>query len=112
MRNDLIFHVVSRRKWPHLNKNGFYRPENIEESGLVYCVKGNHLQDYLNAGYKGRKNLLILVIDTSRLVNRFRKDDEESTVVVEDGINLDAILDKIRIDCSKEGTFDITIRQD
>lgn len=112
MRTDLIFHVVSRRKWPELNKNGYYTPENLDNMGGVLCVKPDQLQDHLNQEFEGRKNLLILVIDSSRLTNKVYKNKDGNTVSVEGAINLDAILDKIRIDCSGDGFFDIDVISD
>lgn len=109
MRTDLIFHVVSRRKWPELNKNGYYSSENSEETGGVNCVKAEYLQNHLNQEYKDRKNLLILVIDVSRLTSKVSDKSDGKTVFIEGKVNLDAILDKIRIDCSEDGSFDISV---
>lgn len=112
VRADLIFHIVSRRKWPELNKGGYYKSENLDQIGGITCVKSGELKSYLNEKFKGRKNLLILVIDTLRLSNRVYENKEDATVSVEGGINLDAILDKIRINCSEDGTFDIDVTEE
>jgi uncharacterized protein (DUF952 family) len=109
MNPDLIFHAVSRRKWPSLNKGGYYSPEDLSETGVIRCAESEGLNEYLNREFTGRKNLLLLVIDTSRLVNRPRKKDEHHMVAIEGEINLDAILDKIRIDCDSEGKFDLRV---
>ena len=108
MNSDLIFHAVSRRKWPTLTKEGYYSSEDIEETEGILCSKKEYLKEYMNEYFKGRKNLIILVIDSSRLTTGI-KEKTEKTVVVSEGINVDAILDKIRIDCSEDGTFDIDV---
>lgn len=114
MRPDLIFHVVSRRKWPSLNQGGFYRPETEkkDEKLTIECVKAPQLNNYLNRNFKGRKNLFILVVDVSRLANRIKEDSESGYIYVDEGINVDSILDKIRIDCNKEGQFDLDVKSD
>ncbi len=109
MSSDLVFHVVSRRKWPSLNKGGVYQPEDFAETGTVICVDAPGLEEYLNSEYQGRKNLLILVIDSSRLMARPKREKDSSRVTVEAGINLDAILDKIRIDCNPDGLFSVEV---
>lgn len=109
MSSDLIFHIVSRRKWHTLNKDGFYKPEGFEEEVGTKCITPAVLKEYMNTNYKGRKNLLLLVIDKSRLANSFKTKKEEGIVFVQGGINVDAILDKIRVDCSPEGTFNIEV---
>lgn len=111
MSSDLVFHICSRRKWHQLNKEGFFKPENFDEKTGIKSVEAEMLNSYLNEHYKGRKNLLLLVIDKSRLVNRPKKGDD-GFVYIPDGINIDAILDKIRVDCLKDGSFDIEISTD
>ncbi|MDX1590450.1 MAG: hypothetical protein R3283_00725 [Balneolaceae bacterium] len=106
---DLIFHVVSRRKWRDLYTNGFYKSEDFSETQIVECVTAEELNSYLNKNFQGRKNLLILVIDVFRLSNRYSRNEESGRVVVEGGVNGDAILDKIRIDCNQDGEFDIEV---
>jgi uncharacterized protein (DUF952 family) len=110
MKSDLIFHVVSRRKWHGLNKHGIYTPEIFEDTGRVECVEAQELSNYLNREFSGRKNLIILVIDKSRLSNAYQNKPETGRVLVEKGINLDAILDKIRIDCEPDGSFDVEFK--
>ena len=110
MSSDLIFHVVSKRKWRDRNKGGYYTTEeSSSESNDVECVTSHYLNEYLNSRFRGRKNLLLLVIDKSRLVNPIKKEDENNVLWVIDGINIDAILDKIRLDCDTEGKFDLMV---
>jgi uncharacterized protein (DUF952 family) len=109
LQTDLIFHVVSRRKWRDLNKGGFFQTEDFEDTGVINCVTSDKLNTYLNSDFKGRKNLLILVIDVFRLTNRYHFNNDNGLVEVSGGINTDAILDKIRIDCGEDGLFDIEV---
>ena len=108
MNSDLIFHVVSRRKWPELNKNGFYQPEDFDETGKIECVEPEFLQDYLNKEHRGRKNLYLLVIDMNRLISKAEK-GEQGIRVLGKPINTDAILDKIRLYCNKDKQFEIDV---
>lgn len=109
LQTDLIFHVVSRRKWRDLNKGGYYKPENFPEKEVVECVTAENLNSFLNDQFHGRKNLLILVIDLYRLSSRYKDDPDRGRVHIMGGVNADAILDKIRIDCNKDGRFDVEV---
>lgn len=110
MNYDLIFYVIPKRKWHEMSVHGKLSPqkldENTEENKIV-CATSVSLKNYLDSNFKGRKNLLLLVIDKSRVKNRVVMDSEENLAIVEDSINLDAILDKITINCNDEGVFDI-----
>lgn len=110
MDTDLIFHIVSRRKWPELNNGGFYKPEDFDPEFGIECVSSSYLQEYLNKDHFGRKNLFILVIDKFRLTTKMRKEKDGDIIKLLDPINLDAILDKIRIDCNEEKKFDLTVK--
>ncbi len=110
MSSDLIFHIVSKRKWRDRNKGGFYTTDDTTDGEQkVECISSVNLKDYLNENFKARKNLLLLVIDKSRLINPILKSQSDNIVWIKDGINIDAILDKIRIDCDKEGKFDLEV---
>lgn len=109
MSLDLIFHIVSRRKWQSLNKGGYYKPEIYSNEDEIECVTGNQLNSYLNKKFSGRKNLVILVIDKFRLVNKVRLDRENELVYIKKSVNIDAILDKIRIDADVDGKFNLEV---
>lgn len=139
---DLLFHVVSKRKWKLQIRDGMYRPEHYHEDNGVETVTGKDINKYLNAMYAGRKNLLLIVIETSRLRKRSaitqevvreqkgkREQDvqQEQNVVhqqtgngayeipiyrIPEPIHKLAILDKIRIDCNEKGLFDVQLHQD
>ena len=69
------------------------------------------LDEYLNSEFEGRKNLFLLVIDVSRLATDMKKSEENGTyVTVYQPINIDAILDRIRLDANEEGEFDVSVK--
>ena len=110
MNTDLIYCPVSKRKWKEFNTGGYYRPKiEEEEIDSIPCATNGTLNSVLNESFKGRKNLLILVIDKSRLEPKIAVDKESGKVSVEGAINTDAILDKIRIDCNDDGLFDLEV---
>lgn len=110
MNADLIFYAVSRRKWPRLNKNGIFAPEDFDAEEGMLCAQPDNLKEYLNKYYKGRKNLFLLVIDVSRLSTNIQKKKEGNYIMLHSPVNTDAILDKIRIDCNQDGLFDLSVK--
>lgn len=111
MSSNLIFHVVSKRKWLEFNKGGYYNPSGRRYEEGIVCVNADRLKEYINTNYKGRRQVLLLVVDKSRLVNKLEFDDEREYYLVKDRINMDAILDKIFIKPNKEGVFDIEVTE-
>lgn len=110
MQEDLIFHAVPSRKWTSLNKNGNFAPEDFNPDEGIKCALPGTLVNYLNANFEGRKNLLLLVIDVSRLSTNIQKKKSDGYVYLNKPINIDAILDKIRLDSNENGKFDIDVK--
>lgn len=111
MNHDIIFHAVSKRKWPEYNKQGSFNPTGLpDKEAVIKCSSSENLKEYLNDGFKGRKNLLLLVIDRFRVNNKITKGDQSGELLIHGAINIDAILDKIRIDCNTDGHFDIELK--
>ena len=104
MSTDLIFHILSKRKWQERNNAGTYSTGEDE----IECVTSPTLNAYLNTHFQGRKNLLMLVIDRNRLSNSILR-EENGKLYLSRAINLDTVLDKIRLDSEKDGTFDIKV---
>tara|TARA_R100001143_G_scaffold63591_1_gene73008 strand:+ start:31039 stop:31386 length:348 start_codon:yes stop_codon:yes gene_type:complete len=112
MSSQLIFHIVSKRKWRECFQEGIYRlksEDDSEQGSEIECVSIKYLNQYLNQHFKGRKNLFILVIDISRLARKPNLTEDQELIHIDNEIRSEAILDKIRIDCGKEGQFDLNV---
>lgn len=109
MSKDLIFHVASKRKWRERIDRGWYRPDPGTEETGVLCVGAGHLRTYVNAKFAERKKAMLLVIDRARVVNPIHQDGDTGMYIVEDGINTDAILDRITLTQNEDGLYDIEV---
>lgn len=112
MSSNLIFHALSKRKWKEFNKGGFYVPEGDKYTDGIVCVRPGRLNEFINKNFERRRQVMLLVIDKSRLLSKLTFDKERDCFLVEDRINMDAILDKIYIKPNKEGLFDIDVTED
>ncbi len=115
MSEELIFHLVTKRKWREYQRNGFYSPKDPllpkDETTWVECLKASQVEGAANSRFQGRKSLLMLVVDSRRLAGKmeYREVEGERLPMVEGGINLDAILDKIELIPNNKGEFEIKI---
>lgn len=112
MSSNLIFHVVSKRQWKEFNQGGYFNPEGSRYKDGVVCVKPDKLKSYINENFKGRRQVLLLVIDKSRLVSKTEVDEEREFILIKDRINMDSVLDKIFIKPNKVGVFDVDVTED
>jgi uncharacterized protein (DUF952 family) len=111
MSKDLIFHVASKRKWRDRIERGQYKADPETDDTGVLCVGAQHLRSYVNSKFSDRKKAMLLVIDKARVVNPIQQDKETGIYIIEEGLNTDAILDRITLTQNEEGLYDIEIEE-
>lgn len=113
MKDEIIFHLVTQNTWKASQQSGEYIPESLKEEGFVHCSTGQQIEKTANRLFIGEKRLFLLVIDVSRLQPRLIYEDTEGTSEkfphIYGPINIDAIIDKIKIFPDKDGSFKINV---
>lgn len=84
-------------------------PEDFDPETGITLVAPKNINQYLNEQFEGRKNLLILVVDKARLTSGLSTDESTGITKLKAPLQLEAILDKIRIDCNEEKKFDLKV---
>lgn len=64
---DLIFHITSRHEAEEANLSGKYVPRDFGREGFVHCSYRHQLAAVADRLFRGRKDLVVLQIDPSRL---------------------------------------------
>lgn len=63
----MILHIASRAEWDETQGRGEYAASSLKAEGFIHCSTENQVLAVANAFYRGRKDLVLLVIDESRL---------------------------------------------
>lgn len=63
----MILHITSRAEWEHAQTRGEYRAPSLETEGFIHCSTEKQVIPVANAFYRGRNDLVLLVIEASRL---------------------------------------------
>lgn len=109
---DLIFHLVSKRKWKEWQQNGYYKPQTGEDNeDWIECYTAANVEKIANQHFRSRKHILMLVINTPRLSSKIELREKEGIQypMIERRINLDAIIDKISLVPDENGFYEIKI---
>lgn len=112
MKPDLIFYLVSARKWKERQKYGYYYPEADENSEVwIRCYLPEEVEEHANRLFSGRRKILLLVIHSNRISEKleYREENGNQIPMIKNRINLDAVIDKIQLVPNEEGKFDIKI---
>lgn len=111
MQHDLIFHIVEKRIWKERENSGEYTPESLEHEGFIHCSTGHQINDTANRIFEGRRHLLLIIIDATRVIADVKYEEDpdrgEAYPHIYGPLNTDAILDKISLNPDKKGNFDL-----
>lgn len=63
----MILHITSRSEWKAAQERGEYTAPSLENEGFIHCSTEKQVLPVAHAFYGGRNDLVLLVIEASRL---------------------------------------------
>jgi uncharacterized protein (DUF952 family) len=63
----VIYHLTQRDSWLEALSRGEYRAESLASAGFIHFSQRHQVLGVANAFYTGQSNLVLLVVDPSRL---------------------------------------------
>lgn len=66
----IITHIIKKSDWDMYKDKTYIKTNTLEEEGFVHCSNIEQVCEVANSLFKGDKNLLLLFIDSSKLINR------------------------------------------
>ena len=63
----MILHIATRVDWEQAQARGEYRAASLDTEGFIHCSTEMQVVPVANAFYRGRNDLVLLVIEASRL---------------------------------------------
>ncbi|HNK63058.1 MAG TPA: DUF952 domain-containing protein [Anaerolineales bacterium] len=63
----MILHITSKQEWLDAQTRGEYTAPSLATEGFIHCSTDKQLLNVANAFYRGRTDLVVLVIDEARL---------------------------------------------
>ncbi len=68
----MILHITKRKEWLAARQSGEYRVPSLEKEGFIHCSTEHQVVRVANAFYRGQRDLILLVIDETRLKHEVR----------------------------------------
>ncbi len=65
----IIYHITTGDQWREAQEKGFYQSLSLAEEGFIHCSESRQLEGVVERYFKGKKDLLKLVIDTEKLTS-------------------------------------------
>ena len=107
----LILHIVEVSVWARAQAAGRYEAASLASQGFIHCSLPNQAVRVANALFRGRQDLVLLVIDPERLRAEVRYENLEGGnrlfPHVYGSVSLDAIVDVLPFPAGPDGAFDL-----
>lgn len=112
----MIFHIVLGAEWERARRDGSYAPPSIAIEGFIHCSTREQIIGTANRFYRGRNNLVLLVIDETRLAAPVRYEtplsggDARQAMCfphIYGPLNLDAVREAVPFPCDAGGEFQL-----
>ena len=115
-----ILHLASNNDWLAAVEKGAYRADSLSTEGFIHCSKPTQVVDVANRFYRGQPELVLLVIDPSKLESELKWEppahpNGERAAAVNDElfphiygpVNLDAVVRVIAFEPDASGNFNL-----
>lgn len=68
----MILHITSKQEWLEAQTRGEYLAPSLQTEGFIHCSTDKQVLHVANAFYRGRSDLVLLVIDESKLESELK----------------------------------------
>ena len=103
----LIYHITRRAAWQRALQRGEYRTPSLRTEGFIHCSGRTQVVRVANAFYRGRRNLVLLVVDPAEVQAPLRHErvDGGRFPHIYGPLNLDAVVQVVEFPPRADGTF-------
>src|SRR5215207_1376136 len=88
----MICHITTRAAWQAAQAHGQFVSPEFEHCGFIHCSTDDQVLLVLNAFFRGRTGLILLIIDPARLESPVRWEPPDASVGRLPGFPPDAVF--------------------
>lgn len=109
----MIFHIATAVDWAQAQHDGAYTTSTVgvtlEQEGFIHSSQASQVERVANAYYAGRSDLVLLIIDPSRLTAELRYEDVPGEPLpfphIYGPLNVDAVVETRAFAPDADGRF-------
>jgi uncharacterized protein (DUF952 family) len=112
----MICHIVKRSEWMLAVARGTYAPTSLRDEGFIHCSTIAQVIDTANRFYRGQDDLILLLIDESRLKAELKYEAPAMMHGESAGelfphlygeLNVDEVVRMVVLRCAVDGSFQL-----
>lgn len=105
---EMILHITPKSTWEEAKKLGAYQADTLSTQGFIHCSRKEQVVPVANFLFKGRSDLVLLLIKESRVTAEIKEEDGgdgEFFPHIYGPLNLDAVIAVVDFPSQDDGTF-------
>ncbi len=107
----MILHITTRTDWEAAQNVGAYQLDTLDTEGFIHCSTPEQVLGPANEFYRGRSDLVLLVIDPERLAADLVYEDLYGSGIafphIYGPLNLDAVAGVVPFPPRPDGSFEL-----
>ncbi len=102
MQDEVIYHLTTLPEWEEAQDKGSYQPPSFQQEGFIHCSTESQLEGVMKKHFQQHENLVKLVIDPARVLQKIQYDKVEGEVNeyphIYGPLNLEAVTQIVFLD--------------
>jgi sulfopyruvate decarboxylase subunit beta len=104
-----ILHITRREQWVEAKREGYYKGDTLGSQGFIHFSKPHQVEEVANFLFEGQKDLVLLLVDTSKVQAEIRYETVGNEVFphLYGPLNIDAIIEVLDLVPDDAGKFQL-----
>ena len=104
-----ILHITRREQWGEAKREGYYKGDTLGSQGFIHFSKPHQVEEVANFSFEGQKDLVLLLVDTSKVQAEIRYETVGNEVFphLYGPLNTDAVIEVFDLIPDNVGKFQL-----
>ena len=104
-----ILHITRREQWAEAKRVGYYKGDTLGAQGFIHFSKPHQVEEIANFSFEGQKDLVLLLVDTSKVQAEIRYEAVGNEVFphLYGPLNTDAVIEVLDLVPDNTGKFQL-----
>lgn len=104
-----ILHITRREQWAEAKREGYYKADTLGSQGFIHFSKPHQVEEVANFSFEGQKDLVLLLVDTSKVQAEIRYETVGNEVFphLYGPLNTDAVIEVFDLVPDNVGKFQL-----
>jgi uncharacterized protein (DUF952 family) len=109
---QLLMHIVPTSEWRQAVAAGTYQPASLDGAGFIHCSYAHQVVAVANHNFRGREDLVLLVIDPCRVEPEIRVEGSDDRFPhIYGPLDPQAVVEVLPFEPGPDGYFELPRRQ-